>query len=322
MIVPDVWNGPHGGMYARTKGVRVARFGRRARGCCVECGDFRVGGRRLPRRARRHIGLHERRGGTPTSKASTRTRTKPTRRSSDLRQLVGNRPRTSAPPSSNRWPRRGRRCSKDRWWHRRRRDRRRPHALVRTPARQWQPSVAHHRSTRRKAPGMTPQAQKREAAIAALNDARNGEGRADSWLDRSMYDRCITRGLPGSMMPAIYGNAYQIVQAPGYVAIRYEMIHETRVIPLDGRPHVGPAIREIPGRRARALGRQHARRRDDQLHGPDALRLQQPIQQPDIHAHRTLHTSGSRHAAVAGDVQRSRGLDAAVHVCHASHARQ
>ena len=65
-----------------------------------------------------------------------------------------------------------------------------------------------------KLPGMTPQAQKREAAIAALNDARNGEGRADSWLDRSMYDRCITRGLPGSMMPAIYGNAYEIVQTP------------------------------------------------------------------------------------------------------------
>jgi hypothetical protein len=39
-------------------------------------------------------------------------------------------------------------------------------------------------------------------------------------------------------MPSIYGNAYQIVQAPGYVAIVYEMIHETRVIPLDGRSHV------------------------------------------------------------------------------------
>jgi hypothetical protein len=98
-----------------------------------------------------------------------------------------------------------------------------------------------------KLPPMTPQAQKREAAAAELNNARNGEGRADSWLDRSMYDRCITRGLPGSMMPAIYGNAYEIVQAPDYVAIRYEMIHETRVIPLDRRPHVGPAIREYLG---------------------------------------------------------------------------
>src|SRR5436190_22731711 len=88
-------------------------------------------------------------------------------------------------------------------------------------------------------PALTPQAQRREAAVAGVNDAGNGEGRADAPADRSMYDRCITRGLPGSMMPAIYGNAYQIVQTPDAIAIRYEMIHETRIIPLDGRPHVG-----------------------------------------------------------------------------------
>ena len=98
-----------------------------------------------------------------------------------------------------------------------------------------------------KLPPMTPQALKHEAAVAVLNDARNGEGRADSWLDRSTYDRCITRGLPGSMMPAIYGNAYQILQTPDSVVIRYEMIHETRVIPLDGRPHVSKAIRGYLG---------------------------------------------------------------------------
>jgi len=40
------------------------------------------------------------------------------------------------------------------------------------------------------------------------------------------------------MIPAIYGNSYQILQAPGYLAIRYEMVHETRMILLDGRPHV------------------------------------------------------------------------------------
>jgi hypothetical protein len=96
-------------------------------------------------------------------------------------------------------------------------------------------------------PPMTPQALRREAAIAALNDARDGEGRADSPDDRSMYDRCITRGLPGSMMPAIYGNAYQIVQTADTIAIRYEMIHETRIIPLDGRPHVGRRVRELMG---------------------------------------------------------------------------
>jgi hypothetical protein len=75
-------------------------------------------------------------------------------------------------------------------------------------------------------------------------------GRADSWLDRSYYDRCITRGLPGSMMPAIYGNAYDITQAPGLVAIRYEMIHETRVIRLDNSPRTG-----MPSHMGQARGR-------------------------------------------------------------------
>ena len=60
--------------------------------------------------------------------------------------------------------------------------------------------------------------------------------------DMSLYDRCITRGYPSSMLPAIYGDSYQIVQAPGFVAIRIEMIHETRVIPLDNQPHVGRTV--------------------------------------------------------------------------------
>jgi hypothetical protein len=49
------------------------------------------------------------------------------------------------------------------------------------------------------------------------------------------------------MMPTIYGMAYQIVQAPGYAAIRYEMIHEARIIPLDGRLHVGQGVRTYMG---------------------------------------------------------------------------
>jgi hypothetical protein len=95
-------------------------------------------------------------------------------------------------------------------------------------------------------PQMTPEAQRR---IAVRNAARkqSGRGPADSYEDRSLYDRCITRGLPGSMMPAIYGNQYQIVQAPGYVAILYEMIHETRVIPLDRRESIGAAIDQDMG---------------------------------------------------------------------------
>jgi len=89
-------------------------------------------------------------------------------------------------------------------------------------------------------PPTTPEYRARQAARQA---ARRGRGPADSWIDRSLYDRCITRGLPGSMMPVIYGNSYEIVQAPGVVAIRYEMVNEVRVIPLDGRPHVGGAIK-------------------------------------------------------------------------------
>jgi hypothetical protein len=97
-----------------------------------------------------------------------------------------------------------------------------------------------------KIPPLTPQAKERAAARAEAK-RKSGRGPADSWEDRSLYDRCITRGLPGSMMPAIYGNSYQIVQAPGYVAIRYEMVHETRVIPLDSGPHVGSQIRSYMG---------------------------------------------------------------------------
>jgi hypothetical protein len=88
-------------------------------------------------------------------------------------------------------------------------------------------------------PALTAQAQDR---AAALRKAREGRGPADSYTDRSNYDRCITRGLAGSILPVIYNNGTQIMQAPGYVAIVNEMIHETRVVPLDGRPHVSSDI--------------------------------------------------------------------------------
>jgi hypothetical protein len=64
----------------------------------------------------------------------------------------------------------------------------------------------------------------------------------DSIDDLGLWDRCITRGLPGAMMPHILGNSYEIVQAPGMVSIRYELIHDVRVIPLDGRPHASRAL--------------------------------------------------------------------------------
>src|SRR5215510_7871567 len=92
-----------------------------------------------------------------------------------------------------------------------------------------------------------PQTEAAKTRAAARAQARRGRGDADSYEDRSLYDRCITRGLPGSMMPAIYGNSYEIVQGPGFVAIGYEMVNEMRVIPLDSRAHVGPAIRQYMG---------------------------------------------------------------------------
>jgi len=92
-----------------------------------------------------------------------------------------------------------------------------------------------------------PQTEQARARAAARAQARRGRGEADSYHDRSLYDRCITRGLPGSMMPAIYGNSYEIVQGPGYVAISYEMVNELRVVPLDGRAHIGQTIRQYMG---------------------------------------------------------------------------
>ena len=74
-----------------------------------------------------------------------------------------------------------------------------------------------------------------------------GAGPFNGPEDFSLWERCITRGLPGSMLPGGYGNSYEIVQGPGVVAIRYEMVHETRVIPLDGRPHLGKAVRSDLG---------------------------------------------------------------------------
>ena len=65
--------------------------------------------------------------------------------------------------------------------------------------------------------------------------------------DRSTFERCISRGLPGAMMPGFYNHNYQILQAPGYVVILIEMIHDARIIPLDGRPHVDPQIRQWLG---------------------------------------------------------------------------
>ena len=92
-------------------------------------------------------------------------------------------------------------------------------------------------------PPLLPEALARPRGEAATNN----NPRADSWLDFSTYIRCITRGVVGSIYPVVYGNGQEIVQAPGYVSIMQEMVHEARIIPLDGRPHASANIRAYMG---------------------------------------------------------------------------
>ena len=92
-------------------------------------------------------------------------------------------------------------------------------------------------------PALVPEALARPRGEAATNN----NPKADSWLDFSTYIRCITRGVVGSIYPVVYGNGQEIVQAPGYVSIMQEMVHESRIIPLDGRPHASANIRTYMG---------------------------------------------------------------------------
>ena len=97
-------------------------------------------------------------------------------------------------------------------------------------------------------PAMTPAGTQRTAAIPFERYYDNaGRGAFNGPEDLSVYDRCITRGVVGSMMPVGYNAGNQIVQSPGYVALRNEMIHETRIIPLDGRPHVSRVLSAYMG---------------------------------------------------------------------------
>jgi hypothetical protein len=86
---------------------------------------------------------------------------------------------------------------------------------------------------------------RRRGAIAAMRTPEGIPFNGPEDLDK--YDRCITRGFPHVIFPTIYDNTSQIVQGPGWVSIRYEMIHDARVVPLDNRPHVSPKIRSYFG---------------------------------------------------------------------------
>lgn len=87
----------------------------------------------------------------------------------------------------------------------------------------------------------------RQRAANAVNARTSGARPYDGPDALDLYDRCITRGLPHVIFPTIYNNTSQIVQGPGFVAIRYEMIHDARVIPIGDTAHVAPSIRQYFG---------------------------------------------------------------------------
>jgi hypothetical protein len=88
-------------------------------------------------------------------------------------------------------------------------------------------------------PPLTPEGQQRTASRRGSRD-----GGADGPESRSSAERCITYGFPNAILPTLYNNNIQIIQGPGYVAITHEMIHETRVVPLDSRPPLGEKIQQ------------------------------------------------------------------------------
>jgi hypothetical protein len=93
-------------------------------------------------------------------------------------------------------------------------------------------------------PPLTPEAQKLQQQLRDYGRQHPADGPED----RILAERCIiwpTAGPP--MMPSFYNNNYQIVQAPGYVAIEVEMIHDMRMIPTDGRPHLPSSVRQWMG---------------------------------------------------------------------------
>ena len=93
-------------------------------------------------------------------------------------------------------------------------------------------------------PAFTPEAELRRAP---RDRGTNGDGPFDSPEDFTLYDRCLTRGILGSILPVIYGNGARIMQSPGVFVITHEMIHDSRIIYTDGRPHAGRNIRQYMG---------------------------------------------------------------------------
>ena len=95
-------------------------------------------------------------------------------------------------------------------------------------------------------PPLTPEAQRRADAAPPREDQR-GRPHADSYVDRPLSERCLLMGNAAPMLSGAYNNNVQLFQAPGYVVLLNEMIHDTRIIPLDGRPHLPGHVRSWLG---------------------------------------------------------------------------
>jgi hypothetical protein len=93
-------------------------------------------------------------------------------------------------------------------------------------------------------PKMTAEGEAHQKDVKTTYVQRSGFTRPD---DLGPYDRCISRGIVGSMMPVVYNTGTEILQIPGYVVLRHEMIHETRIVPLDGRPHLPATMKGYMG---------------------------------------------------------------------------
>ncbi len=93
---------------------------------------------------------------------------------------------------------------------------------------------------------LSPERQKLRAARADAN-ARFNAGLPDHYTDMSLPVRCIIRTDSPPYLPTIYNNNFQIFQSPGYVVIAPEMIHSARIVPLDGRPHIGKNLQQWLG---------------------------------------------------------------------------
>ncbi|MGQ0736557.1 MAG: hypothetical protein ACT4QD_23250, partial [Acidobacteriota bacterium] len=93
-------------------------------------------------------------------------------------------------------------------------------------------------------PPLTREGQER---LAARRAAAKMRGPADSYEYRSLFERCLTRGVPEGLLPGPYNNNLQILQAPGYVVLFTEMIHDARIVSMDPRPRASSGVRQWLG---------------------------------------------------------------------------